>query len=559
MLADAVDPQTSTAQKAAMVGLDAVGFLGGTVGITGAAGLTADLAEAQSAVGSAYTDTLLTDAMLGEYTSASEDEAVSLAQDAVLTSAKEMELVPKLVELSGHAIADFEVTGGMVSPQAIDVSLAALEANSQTSPKTLGLVQSLTGAATSVDAALHHAPGAHSVTTDPNQQWTASGVQISDGELVQVVATGKVWYNVNQPRTNWTWSTPAGWAWGSKEPFPANNNCPAYGSVSYGDILARALPCGSLLGKVGANGPVFELGAVKAFTAPVSGELYLGENSGSWGSESGGYTVTVSGDLVGGKQPVPGPNTSKFSPLINQIMRQLASLKLTTVPLQAPAGPLGPIGEPVLGGVLAPHMGAWFQADASSYEVTFADCSPVSPPPVHTVVASNCPDNGASSELAITSVNTYSAKRYHTVATAMAFLQGLLPREGGPATQVALGHGVVGQEYRPVASCFPRGAPCGKVVEWGSGRWHFVSNFSRCTLSFFNKDMSLPTARAMVALASSHPLPNAPGVVDFYNNCGTDGSVWATASWAEGSDVYSTSAFGSYSVPMLLAASMRPY
>lgn len=306
MLADAVDPQTSTAHKAVTVGLDAVGFLGGAVGIGSAAGLAADLAEAQAAAGSDYATTLVTDAMLGDYTSVSESGAASLAQDAVITNAREMELLPKVLELSGHSLAEYELNSGMVSPQALDATLAALEAKSQTAPKTLGLVQSLTGAAASVDAALNHSAETHSGATDPNQRWTASGVQLSAGELVQVVATGRVWYNVNQPRSDWTWSTPAGWSWGSKEPFPNNYKCPDYTSVFNGDILARGLPCGSLLGKIGTNGTVFELGALKAFTAPVSGELYLGENTWYWGSERGGYTVTVSGDLASAKQPTAG-------------------------------------------------------------------------------------------------------------------------------------------------------------------------------------------------------------------------------------------------------------
>lgn len=272
--------------------------------------------------------------------------------------------------------------------------------------------------------------------------------------------------------------------------------------------------------------------------------------------------------LASERQPASVLKKPVFSPLINEIMGQLASSGLTKVTLEAPAGPLGSIvwafpslrTSPLFpGGTLSSQMGAWLQADASFYQVTFAAraCPPGGPPPVRVVVKARVSAGSFCDGAAMGSTLFYNGRGYGSPAAALATAEKLLPTERGPAVRVALGSGMVGDVYSP-GTCFPRGSTCGKVVEWASGRWRFVSDFSGCSLTF-NRDWALPVARAMAALARAHPLPGAPGVVNFTDHCGDSTSASATASWSIGNDVYSAFAFGSYSVPMLLAAAMRTY
>lgn len=92
-------------------------------------------------------------------------------------------------------------------------------------------------------------------------------------------------------------------------------------------------------------------------------------------------------------------------------------------------------------------------------------------------------------------------------------------------------------------------------VDWSSGHWRFSDDFSDCNGSL-STDGLLATATAMVTLARSHPLPSAPGLVPVWNACGDPTSYISSVTWLDGKDRYSTSALDSYSVPMLLAASM---
>lgn len=269
---------------------------------------------------------------------------------------------------------------------------------------------------------------------------------------------------------------------------------------------------------------------------------------------------------------VQGVKTQAFSPLINRVMGQLAGLRLATVPLLAPAGSLTPLGWPLVryfeyqGRVFkSSPAGAWLQATQSSYVVSFAACAPLGPPQVHTVVGTSCTMRTADEDQ-LGSTVAYGARRYSTHARALALMKTALHHEPavaarssevGPAVPVALGDGIVGTEHTSASSWCRRSGACGGVVEWAVGQWRFIADFLGCPSNTSSRVL-LPTARAMVALARSHPLPTEPGLVDYGNSCGDPTSLGTVVTWAEGTDVYSTWG-GTYKVPMLLAARMQPY
>ena len=151
---------------------------------------------------------------------------------------------------------------------------------------------------------------------------------------------------------------------------------------------------------------------------------------------------------------------------------------------------------------------------------------------------------------------TYGAKRYSTVSAALASLRADLPSKLGGSGELTLGSGVVGIEYKPTQCLSAQG--CGDAIDWHLGRWEMMADYSSCPANVAKTHL-VPDAKTMVALRGSHPLPAAPGVVYYSNACGDSTSVGASATWAQGADVYSTSAFGAPNLPMLMAAAMRPY
>jgi TolB protein len=175
---------------------------------------------------------------------------------------------------------------------------------------------------------------------------------------------------------------------------------------------------------------------------------------------------------------------------------------------------------------------------------------------VHTVVGTACNISTAHTAQ-LHSAAQYGAMSYQSRAKALAALKAA-PFAGppaleakvhrGPSHPVALGNGVVGKEY----------TTGGGQIDWASGQWRFSADYSDCSVSLASNGL-LAAAKAMVALARSHPLPDAPGLVAVYDACGDALSYSGSVTWVDGADLYSTDALGSCSVPMLLAASMQPY
>jgi serine/threonine protein kinase/TPR repeat protein len=119
---------------------------------------------------------------------------------------------------------------------------------------------------------------ANAVTMSGSQQWTDSGITLQSGDNVSITASGSITVPGVQ---NVPAMTPAG----------SSANCQAAAAL-YGTSPGSpspALPCWSLIGRVGPSGAVFPIGASKSFRVAGAGELFLGinhdtvqENLGNW-------------------------------------------------------------------------------------------------------------------------------------------------------------------------------------------------------------------------------------------------------------------------------------
>jgi hypothetical protein len=126
-------------------------------------------------------------------------------------------------------------------------------------------------------------PGAVSVRVSANAPWTDTGINLRVGDSLTVTASGLI-------------GVEAGGRIPPKAPGGFAPNCTAatsfYG-VRFGALPAPQLPCWSLIGRVGANGMVFEVGVNKTFRAGSGGRLLLGINDDSFAGNSGAWTAVV--------------------------------------------------------------------------------------------------------------------------------------------------------------------------------------------------------------------------------------------------------------------------
>jgi len=101
-----------------------------------------------------------------------------------------------------------------------------------------------------------------------NQEWTSTGVLMVQGETFTIKASGDMNWFTPMPERGW-------------RGCPPSSKChttPDGAACAFQGFLAQGLPCWSLIGKIG-NGPVFPVGSsLQNFTAPSTGELYLGVN-----------------------------------------------------------------------------------------------------------------------------------------------------------------------------------------------------------------------------------------------------------------------------------------
>jgi Carboxypeptidase regulatory-like domain len=124
--------------------------------------------------------------------------------------------------------------------------------------------------------------GSTRVTVPANEGWTDTGINLKTGDTVTVSGSGSV---VVTADGHIPAMSPAG--------YPPN--CTA--AEVYGQFLvpfpAPQLPCWSLIGRIGADGTIFEIGAAKVFRAQSNGELYLGVNDNNLRDNSGNWLVSI--------------------------------------------------------------------------------------------------------------------------------------------------------------------------------------------------------------------------------------------------------------------------
>ena len=106
-----------------------------------------------------------------------------------------------------------------------------------------------------------------------NQAWTATGVFLRAGSVVAISATGTASMGGGSP------------------PMPPEGRPPDCGGR--GGFPAGDLPCWSLIGRVGEQGPIFYVGSGTTLRVPKDGQLFLGVNDDQIGDNSGYWTATV--------------------------------------------------------------------------------------------------------------------------------------------------------------------------------------------------------------------------------------------------------------------------
>jgi hypothetical protein len=129
------------------------------------------------------------------------------------------------------------------------------------------------GAASAPDP-VASAPG-QTVELVVSQAFTPTGIELSAGDEVSIVASGEIrWYTgVCDTCT----STPVG------------GGCP----VDDGNFVLGGVRCWSLLAKIGEQGAPFYVGDQGAFTASEAGELLLGVNDDNFVDNTGSWTAAV--------------------------------------------------------------------------------------------------------------------------------------------------------------------------------------------------------------------------------------------------------------------------
>ena len=106
------------------------------------------------------------------------------------------------------------------------------------------------------------------------QPLTDTGLQVVQGQLITISASGMMnWFTGSCD--NECISTPAG------------SSCP------YTGFYAQGLPCWSLIGQIGDGAPFIVGSSLRNFSAPNSGELYLGVNDNNYPDNTGNWTAMI--------------------------------------------------------------------------------------------------------------------------------------------------------------------------------------------------------------------------------------------------------------------------
>ena len=138
-----------------------------------------------------------------------------------------------------------------------------------------------------------------SIPLAPEQAWKDTDIELRPGEVVTISARGQIRLSAEN-------ADPGGVLNAAMDdvPMPDEQPCESY-DYKFGKQTSLApsstLPCGSLIGRIGEKGVVFEIGRAATFHSTVTGSLYIGINYFDFLHASGMWMVTVIvEDLDGG-------------------------------------------------------------------------------------------------------------------------------------------------------------------------------------------------------------------------------------------------------------------
>ena len=162
---------------------------------------------------------------------------------------------------------------------------------------------------------LFHATPVHAQTNVSiivDQTWTDTGIQVTEGEPLNIAASGEMNYWTDGcPDTYSCIVTPDG------IPIP---ECLARGVTQQqlegfpAEAAGANLTCWSLMGMIGSDGIPFRVGSYLETTASVSGELFLGVNDSGPGDNTGSWNALIKheGCAINSSTVAPQPpNTSR--------------------------------------------------------------------------------------------------------------------------------------------------------------------------------------------------------------------------------------------------------
>ncbi len=126
-------------------------------------------------------------------------------------------------------------------------------------------------------------PSTLTITVQPNRAWTDTGIDLSASDTAAITASGTIRIAASE---RIALRQPGG--------FVPNCSTPRklFGAPA-GPVPAPQLSCWSLIGRVGAGGPIFEIGMKGSVPPGSAGRLYLGMNNDSFAQNSGFWTAVV--------------------------------------------------------------------------------------------------------------------------------------------------------------------------------------------------------------------------------------------------------------------------
>ncbi|HXZ00502.1 MAG TPA: hypothetical protein VEI03_10910 [Stellaceae bacterium] len=123
---------------------------------------------------------------------------------------------------------------------------------------------------------------AFTVSVPAQIPWGANtGIVLTAGDQVSISASGSVYIGAQQNHALDN-EGPDGQPWGT-----------CAGSNGRMPFVAPALPCWSLVGRIGVSGVPFEIGARRTFSAPTTGPLFFSVNDNFFPDNSGAWSVIV--------------------------------------------------------------------------------------------------------------------------------------------------------------------------------------------------------------------------------------------------------------------------